>query len=90
MDKENKMRIFYTHTSLKEGYLLFVTTRMDLEGIVLSKIINEIVKGKYHVIYVESKKSLNHRYPIRWWLPEVVRKGARGENSVKYKLPVIR
>ena len=64
---------------------------MDLEGIVLSEIIIEIVKGKYHVIYVESKKnSQTHRYPTRWWLPEVVRKGAMGENSVKYKLPVIR
>ena len=52
MDKENKMRIFYTHThtSLKEEYLPFVTTWMDLEGIVLSEIINEIVKGKYRVI----------------------------------------
>ena len=50
MDKENKLRIFYTHThpSLK-GYLPFVTTWMDLGGTVLSEI-NEIVKGKYRVI----------------------------------------
>ena len=51
MDKENKLRIFYTHThpSLKEGYLPFVTTWMDLGGTVLSQI-NEIVKGKHRVI----------------------------------------
>ena len=62
----------YTYTSEyysateNNDILPFVTTWMDLKGIVLSEI-NQTVKDKYGMIYhlcVESKKQMNKHYKI--------------------------
>ena len=48
----------------KNQILSFMTTWMDLKGIVLSEI-NQTVKDKYGMIYhlcVESKKQMNKHY----------------------------
>ena len=55
------------HSIIRKNEILpFVTTWMDLKGIVLSEI-NQTVKDKYGMIYhlcVESKKQMNKHYKI--------------------------
>ena len=73
---------------LKKKILSFVTTWMNLEGILLSEIRQRKTNSSWHYLYVDSGKSLTHGNRAEMWLQRV---GRNRERFVKgYKLSFIR
>ena len=81
-----------------EEILLFMTTQMDLEGIMPSEINKKVRHIVCSHLHVESKHAHTHTHPkfiekeVRHWLPEVRSRGrGTGKKVVKrYKFTVIR